>query len=165
MQTNLHVKRSLEKPFNFDINPEHFTYFDSTHRGGLMFPSNFLFIIILCGYCIFNLCISKELEYRFLALAYQKHTINGTTMEPYIVNTDKYSELLFSCDMCETEIIIIVRKAYTCFTHILLNDYTTAQRDKVSTTKIIKISKLLEEIMPLIYYYYTGYSILYNIIL
>ena len=53
---------SLEKPFNLDINPEHFTYFDSINRGGLMFPSNFLFNIILCGNCIFNLCISKELE-------------------------------------------------------------------------------------------------------
>ena len=32
---------SLEKPFNLDINPEYFTYFDSINRGGLMFPSNF----------------------------------------------------------------------------------------------------------------------------
>ena len=63
----------------------------------------------------------------------QKHTLI-CTMEHYIVNTDKYSELLFSCDMCETEIIIMVRKALTCFTNILLNDYNTAQSDKVSTT-------------------------------
>ena len=105
---------SLEKPFNLDINPEHFTYFC------LMFPSNFL-NIILCGYCIFNLCISKELESRFLALEYQKHTLIGT-MEHYIVNTDKYSELLLSCDMCETEIIIMVRKALTCFTIIIINN-------------------------------------------
>ena len=59
---------SLKKPFNLDINPEHFNYFDSINSGGLMFLSNVLFNIILCGYCIFNLCISKELESRFLAL-------------------------------------------------------------------------------------------------
>ena len=59
-------------------------------------------------------------------------------MEHYIVNTDKYSEILLSCDMCETEIIIMVGKALTCFTNILLNDYTMAQSDKVSTTKIAK---------------------------
>ena len=88
------------------------------------------------------MCISKELESRFLALEYQKHTVIGT-MEHYIVNTDKYSEFSLSCDMCETEIIIMVRKALTCFTNILLNDYTTSQSDKVSTTKIAKnISKL-----------------------
>ena len=79
---------SLEKPFNMDINPEHFTYFDSSSTF-LMFPSNF-FNIILCGYCIFNFCISNELESRCLALEYQKHTLIGT-MEHYIVNNDKYS--------------------------------------------------------------------------
>ena len=83
------------------------------------------------------MCISKEVESRFLAFEYQKHTLIGT-MEHYIVNTDKYSELLFSCDMCETEIIIMVRKALTCFTNILLIDYTIAQSDKVSTSKIAK---------------------------
>ena len=57
-----------------------------------MFPSKFLFNIILCGYCIFNLCISKGLESRFCALEYQKHLLIGT-MEHYIVNTDKYIEL------------------------------------------------------------------------
>ena len=83
------------------------------------------------------MCVSKELESRFLVLEYQKHTFIGT-MEHYIVNTVKYSELL-----CETEIIIMVRNALTCFTNILLNDYTIAQSDKVSTTKIAKkISKL-----------------------
>ena len=45
--------------------------------------------------------------------------------------------------MCETEIIIMVRKALTCFNNILLNEYTIAQSDKVSTTKIAKkISKI-----------------------
>ena len=63
-------------------------------------------------------------------------------MEHYIVNTDIYSGLLLSCDMCETEIIIMARKALTCFTKILLNNYITAQSNKVSTTKIAKkISK------------------------
>ena len=82
------------------------------------------------------------------------------------MNTVKYSELLFSCDMCETEIIKIVRNALTCFTNIMLNDYTTAQSDKVSTTKIAKqYLNFLEEIMPLIYYYYTVYYKLYNIIM
>ena len=45
---------------------------------------------------------------------------------------------MLSCDMCETGIIIMVRKALTCFTNILLNDYIIAQSDKVSTTKIDK---------------------------
>ena len=71
---------SLEKPLNLDIQPKHFQYFDSINRGGLIFPSNFLFNI--------------------------------------------------------------VRKALSCFTNILLNDYSTAETEKVSTTKIArKLSK------------------------
>ena len=61
--------------------------------------------------------------------------------------------------MCETEIIIMVRKALTCFNIILLNDYTIAQSDEVSTTKIDKTYlNFLEVIMQLIYYYHTVYS-------
>ena len=100
------IFESLEKPFSLDINHEHITYFYSINKGGLMFPSNFHFNR-LCGYCIFNLCISKELDSKFLAFEYQKHTLIGT-MEHYIVNNDKCSGLLLSCDICETEIIIIV---------------------------------------------------------
>ena len=79
------------------------------------------------------------------------------------MNTDKYSGLLLSCDVCETEIITMVRKSLTCFTNILLNDYTTAQSDKVSTTKIAKkYQHFLGVIMQLIYYFYTVYSKLYK---
>ena len=62
--------------------------------------------IVYYYYCIFKLCVSKELESRFLVFEYQKHTLIGTT-EHYIVNNKKYLGLLLSCDMCETENMII----------------------------------------------------------
>ena len=69
----------------------------------------------------FSICVFQELESIFCVLEYQKHLLIGT-MEHYIVNTDKYSEfLLLLYDMCETEIIIMVRKALTCFNIIMLN--------------------------------------------
>ena len=90
----------------------------------------------------FSICVFQKLKSRFLTLEYQKHTLIGT-IEHYIVNNDKSSGLLLSCDMCKTEIIIIIKKALTYFTSIMLNDYTTAQSDKALTTKIAKkISKL-----------------------
>ena len=65
--------------------------------------------------------------------------------------------------MCETEIIIMVRKALTCFTNIMLIDYTIAQSDKVSTPEIDKAyPNFLEVIMQLIYYYHTVYCKLYK---
>ena len=54
----------------------------------------------------------------FLGLVYQKHTLI-CTMKHIIVNNDKYSGSLLSCDVCETEIIIIVIKVLTCFTNII----------------------------------------------
>ena len=110
---------SLEKPFSLDINLEHLTYFDYVNRGSLMLPSKFIFNIILCGYCIFNVCISKQLESSFPALKYQKHTFIHT-MEHFIVNNDKYNGLLLSCDVCETKIIIITNIIYTTYSeHII----------------------------------------------
>ena len=43
--------------------------------------------------------------------------------------------MFLSCDDCESEWIIMIRKALVCF---LLCDYSSAQTDKVSTTKIAK---------------------------
>ena len=43
------------------------------------------------------------------------------------------------CDVCEAEIITIVKNSLTCSTNIMLNDYTIAQSD-VSATKKKKIS-------------------------
>ena len=53
-----------------------------------MFPSNFFLTLYFVG-----IAFSKELESRFITLKYQKHTLIGT-MAHYIVNNDKYSELL-----------------------------------------------------------------------
>ena len=75
----------------------------------------------------------------FLGLVYQKHTLIGT-MKHIIVNYDKYSGFWLSCDVCESEIFPIVRKVLTCFTIIILNDYTTVHSDSdtISDTKIDK---------------------------
>ena len=72
-------------------------------------------------------------------------------MTHIIVNNDQYGSLLLSCDVCEAEIITIVRKVLTYFTNIMLNLYTTALSDTISDTKIVKENylHLLDVIMPL----------------
>ena len=61
---------------------------------------------------------------------------------PIITNHDKYCTLVLSCDVCEAEIITIIRKVLTRFTctNILFNNYTTAHSDTISDTKIAKKS-------------------------
>ena len=53
----------------------------------------------------------------FIVLVYQKYPLI-ITMKHIIVNNDKYSGLLLSCDVREAEIITIVKKVLTCFTNI-----------------------------------------------
>ena len=72
-----------------DIDQEHCAYFDSINRGGLIFPSNFLFNILLCSYCIFNLCIFERFVGAFLAAVNQKHTLVAS-IEHYISSNEKY---------------------------------------------------------------------------
>ena len=93
---------STQKPLNLDINMEHFAYFDSINRGGLIYPTNFLFNILLCSYCIFNSCISQLLEGKFLSVCNQKHTLVAT-IEKYLTNNDKYAGMFLSCDDCDKE--------------------------------------------------------------
>ena len=49
-------------------------YFESINRGGLTYPSNFLFNVIQCAYNVFNVCISKY-EKEFLKVVNQKQTL------------------------------------------------------------------------------------------
>ena len=51
---------------------------------GLIFPSYFIFHIILCGYCISNLCISKGLESRFLAFEYKNKVSTTKIAKKYL---------------------------------------------------------------------------------
>ena len=73
------------------------------------------------------MCLFLQFEYSCLELEYQKRTLIGTT-EQFIINNDKYGRLLLLCDVCEAKITTIVTKALFDFTHILLNDYATAQQ-------------------------------------
>ena len=72
---------SVGKPLELFVDEKSHNYFDLINRGGLTFPSNFLFIITQFAYLIFNVCIST-LETEFLQLAHQKQTylgvVNGT---------------------------------------------------------------------------------------
>ena len=47
---------------------------------------------------------------------------------------------MLSCDVCEAEFTIItVRKVLTCFTNILLSDYTTSKVIMYQVQRLIKV--------------------------
>ena len=44
---------------DLEIDEEHLKYLQCLDRGGLMYPSNMLFMVIQCSYSIFNMCVSS----------------------------------------------------------------------------------------------------------
>ena len=67
--------RELQQ-LNLEIDYDLLMYFESINRGGLTYPSNFLFNVIQCAYNVFNVCISKY-EKKFLKVVNQKQTLLG----------------------------------------------------------------------------------------
>ena len=61
-------------PLNIDIDDELYNYFNICNRGGLIYPSNNLFLILQYSFIIFNICIDT-LENTFILLRNQKDTL------------------------------------------------------------------------------------------
>ena len=55
-----------------NLNPIHFQYINHLDRGGgLIYPSNFLFMVLQVAYNIFNMCVSGNIENKFLIVVHQ----------------------------------------------------------------------------------------------
>ena len=67
--------RELQQ-LNLEIDSDHLMYLESINRGGLTYPSNFLFNVIQCAYNVFNVCILKY-EKEFVKVVHQKQTVLG----------------------------------------------------------------------------------------
>ena len=90
--------RELQQ-LNHEIDSDLLMYFESINRGGLTYPSNFLFNVIQCAYYVFNVCISKYKK-EFLKVVNQKQTLLGL-FEKYISSIDYFSDHLLVCDVCK----------------------------------------------------------------
>ena len=62
-----------------DFDPIHFQYIDHLDRGGLIYPSNLLFMVLQVAYNIFNVCVSGNIENKFLIVEHQKRTLFAIT--------------------------------------------------------------------------------------
>ena len=71
-----------DKPFDLDIDEQHFACFKCLDRGGLIYPSNLLFNI-QCSYSIFNMCVFSSLACSFIKLDNIKQTLVNT-IEQYL---------------------------------------------------------------------------------
>ena len=79
-----------DKPFDLDIDEQHFAYFKCLDRGGLInvdiliYFTLIYFNIIQCSYSIFNMCASSSLECLFIKVDNQQQTLVNTIEQYYI---------------------------------------------------------------------------------
>ena len=127
---------SVGKPLELfvDEKSHNDNYFDVINRGGLTFPSNFLFIITQFAYLIFNVCIST-LETEFLQLAHQKQIYLGV-VERFITGHEECTYVHSICDSCGVTHLNIIMKSLGCFANTLLNNYSKNKCDDISTSKV-----------------------------
>ena len=125
---------SVGKPLELFVDEKSHYYFDLINRGGLTFPSNFLFIITQFAYLIFNVCIST-LETEFLQLAHQKQTYLGV-VERFITGHEECTYVHSICDSCGVTHLNVIMKSLGCFANTLLNNYSKNKCDDISTSKV-----------------------------
>jgi len=127
---------------DLQIDEEHLKYLQCLDRGGLMYPSNMLFMVIQCSYSIFNMCVSSGMEPSFLKVENQRQTLISV-IERYITSNDDFIGIYYVCDDCDVTFLSNIMKALRCFTNVLLNNYSKNNSDKLASSKQTrKLSKL-----------------------
>ena len=130
------------QPLDLELNREHQQYIQCLDRGGLMYPSNILLMIMQCSYSIFNMCISAGLEVNFLRVINQRQTLLGV-IEKYLTANDDFIGIYHVCEVCDETFLVHLMKALKCFINVLLNNYTKNSTDKLGSMKQSrKVSKL-----------------------
>ena len=118
-------KRSMD----LNIDPEHFKYTEILDRGGLVYPSDLLFMVLQISYNIFNICVDEKFEAQFLKLANQKQTLIAV-IEHCLTSGDDYMETFYVCELCETPCMTHLLKAISCLSNICLNNYSISSSEK-----------------------------------
>ena len=131
---------SVGKPVNLFVEEVVGQYFDLINRGGLTYPSNLLFNVAQYAYLMFNVSISS-VECTFLEVAHQKQTFLGV-IEQFITNNEECKEILIMCEECKQMFLVYIMKAMSCFTNVLLNNYSKDKSDDITIAKMSrKLSK------------------------
>ena len=131
---------SVGKPVNLFVEEEVSQYFDLINRGGSTYPSNLLFNVTQYAYLMFNVYISS-VECTFLEVAHQKQTFLGV-IEQFITNNEECKEILIMCEECKQMFLVCIMKAMSCFTNVLLNNYSKDKSDDITIAQVSrKLSK------------------------
>ena len=116
-----------------DLDPIHFQYINHLDRGGLIYPSNLLFMVLQVAYNIFILCVSGNIEKIFLIVEHQKRTL-FTITEHFITTNEQFQSVYYACEKCDSSYITLLLKALGYFYIVCLNNYSKQKSDKTGNT-------------------------------
>ena len=117
-----------------DLDPIHFQYINHLDRGGLIYPSNLLFMVLQVAYNIFNMCVSGNIENKFLIVEHQKRTLFAIT-DHFITTNEQFECVYYACEKCNSSYITLQLKALGYFYNVCLNNYSKQKSDKAGNTK------------------------------
>ena len=119
---------------DLDIGSDVLRYFDIVNRGGLTYPSNFMFNIIQRAYNIFNVCISQY-EESFLRVGNQKQTLLGV-FEKHLTGNSYFNDELAPCEVCGCKLVSNVMRSLSCFANILLKNYSNNKSESFQQLRL-----------------------------
>ena len=76
-----------------DLDPIPFQYINHLDRGGLIYPSNLLFMVLQVAYNIFNMCVSGNIQNKFFIVEHQKRTLFAIT--EHFITTNEHILLYY----------------------------------------------------------------------
>ena len=99
-------------------------------------------MVLQVGYTIFNMCVSGNIENKFLIFEHQKRTLFAIT-EHFITTNDQLENVYYSCEKCDSSYISLILKALGYFCNVCLNNYSKQKSDKTGNTKNNRNSKIV----------------------
>ena len=117
------------------LDPIHFQCIHHLDRGGgLIYPSKLLFMVLQVAYNIFNMCVSGNIENKFLIVEHQKRTLFAIT-EHFITTNEQLECVYYACEKCNSSYITLLLKALGYFYNVCLKNYSKQKSDKAGNTK------------------------------
>ena len=94
------------------------------------------------AYNIFNMCVSGNIENKFLIVEHEKRTLFAIT-EHFNFTNEQFERVYYACEKCDSSYITLLLKALRYFYNVCLNSYSKQKNDKTGNTKNTKkIAKL-----------------------
>ena len=86
---------------DLQVEQEHLKYTEHLDRGVLIIRPISIFAVIKVAYNIFNICVTSDLERKFINVHNQGQTLIGI-IEQYITSNDEFIGIYYTRQDCET---------------------------------------------------------------